>query len=367
MTNHPLSSQSRSDALLELVAASVHPEAGPLLTDRWLALSGLQKAIRRGHHSFALQCGATLLQSEPDTFWRRLIVIAYEDMGIGNLDLLADLMSIAGRKAWRRQAGELNAASFFIARMCSAPKDRTCDDLVALADWDPTIKAARAAFCGAKLPFNLQLIANTGSISSEDAIAIWQRIGSRRYRAENIPIASGCYRDLLADYEAAGYPSRIIELCRVGLTRMSCSLPAYLPAVYMAAGCAAAHAVTLRPSASIEGIPAFVFDWFTRAGREAIRLWSFSDSGLRPALRWFSGKSDPVRAAAMAVFQLEGGRVNFEIIWPCRRSIADQTTVALLTSAGLIETRVPEFMELCQERLSILDEIRFAVVGRRNG
>jgi hypothetical protein len=54
----------------------------PLLCDRWLALSTMQKAIRRGDSLTAKRALTTVYRSDPSSTWRRLLIIAFEDVGI---------------------------------------------------------------------------------------------------------------------------------------------------------------------------------------------------------------------------------------------------------------------------------------------
>ena len=42
----------------------------------WLAMSAMQKAIRRGREDLALGAAATLLRDAPDKLWRRIGCIA---------------------------------------------------------------------------------------------------------------------------------------------------------------------------------------------------------------------------------------------------------------------------------------------------
>ena len=63
----------------------------PLNISPWLAMSLMQKAIRRGRDELALRAAATLLHVSPDRLWRRLCVTAFEDIGVA--DLVAELDS----------------------------------------------------------------------------------------------------------------------------------------------------------------------------------------------------------------------------------------------------------------------------------
>jgi hypothetical protein len=55
------------------------PTCDPLNVSPWIAMSLLQKAIRRGHEQLALRAAATLLRTSPERLWRRLGCISFED------------------------------------------------------------------------------------------------------------------------------------------------------------------------------------------------------------------------------------------------------------------------------------------------
>ena len=57
----------------------------PLRCDRWVALSAMQKSIRRGDGLTAQRALATLYRDDPSSTWRRLLIIACEDIGIAAL------------------------------------------------------------------------------------------------------------------------------------------------------------------------------------------------------------------------------------------------------------------------------------------
>ena len=61
------------EQLAEGVAAHMAPPTQALAISPWVAMSLLQKAIRRGHEAWALNAAATLLHLSPDRLWRRLV------------------------------------------------------------------------------------------------------------------------------------------------------------------------------------------------------------------------------------------------------------------------------------------------------
>ena len=68
------------------------PDIIPTATDRWLLASNLQKAIRRGLTDVAMGTANKLLIVDARYFWRRLLVIAYEDIGYGDITKCHDLL-----------------------------------------------------------------------------------------------------------------------------------------------------------------------------------------------------------------------------------------------------------------------------------
>jgi hypothetical protein len=67
-----------SEARQHLADAIIHARtanAAPLNVSPWIAMSLLQKAIRRGQEHLALRAAATL-QGRPDRLWRRSGCIA---------------------------------------------------------------------------------------------------------------------------------------------------------------------------------------------------------------------------------------------------------------------------------------------------
>jgi len=101
------------------------PNFNPLEISPWLAMSLMQKAIRRGRVDFALRSAATLLKISPERLWRRLGVTAFEDIGVGNLEVVSLVtVALAGKRYRAKIGGEWAVASYLIGIMCEA--NRCC-------------------------------------------------------------------------------------------------------------------------------------------------------------------------------------------------------------------------------------------------
>ena len=81
--------------LLDLVAHHKPKTVDPNFPwDPYIAMSLLQKSIRRGDEKNALSAGIFLLNSNDRSFWKRLCICALEDVGIANLKLVAQVLLV---------------------------------------------------------------------------------------------------------------------------------------------------------------------------------------------------------------------------------------------------------------------------------
>jgi replication-associated recombination protein RarA len=95
-------------------------------------VSALQKECRRGNTRDALYWAYCLLPNYEDYLWRRLMVIAMEDVGMGDPDALVRLRACRGTwyemRSWKGDSYHLVIAQA-VQVLCSALKSRTNDYL----------------------------------------------------------------------------------------------------------------------------------------------------------------------------------------------------------------------------------------------
>ena len=73
----------------------------------WVAMSAMQKAIRRGREDLALSAAATLLRDAPEKLWRRIGCVAYEDVGVASLDAVGlATVALAGKQVRAALGGD---------------------------------------------------------------------------------------------------------------------------------------------------------------------------------------------------------------------------------------------------------------------
>jgi replication-associated recombination protein RarA len=113
------------ELLATAVARHTSPSPRTLNISPFVAMSFLQKAIRRGREELAVRAAATLLRLDPPRLWRRLGVIATEDVGLADLDTLFLVTSaLAGKNVRTRLGGEWPIASYLTSRMAHSAKCR---------------------------------------------------------------------------------------------------------------------------------------------------------------------------------------------------------------------------------------------------
>src|ERR1700722_11604245 len=108
----------------------------PISADPWILTSLLQKAIRRGETEIAKRAANTLFALKGSAIWRRYMIIAFEDIGVGSIDAVVATVAAASDADFRKQfAGPARVAVALAGLLAEAAKDRSSDPL--FSAWDP--------------------------------------------------------------------------------------------------------------------------------------------------------------------------------------------------------------------------------------
>jgi replication-associated recombination protein RarA len=118
-----------------------------LRCSRWIASSALQKAIRRGDIALAQHAAFALHRENGPATWRRLIAIAFEDIGPADVDVVLETVAVATSPDGHGVSGKEPVLCSIVSRLASAPKDRSADYLMWVAAEHPDRRETRAV-CG---------------------------------------------------------------------------------------------------------------------------------------------------------------------------------------------------------------------------
>ena len=300
-------------ARIHTATALIAPD--PIRTTPWIAVSLLQKAIRRGEIDHALGAAVTLLRDDPQRFWRRLGIIAFEDVGIGGPELTGPVLAaMAGKTVRAKAGGEWAVASRLVALLAHSNKCRAVDDLVMIAEVHPRYAGLRLQLAAGDAALSAQCFKEAQDIETK-AVALWSfhgflRDSSSKRRTADIAVAF----ELL---DKAGVPPDVLDMCRTGYRRIRESLALILPLI-LAEKPSGTMIVQdhLPPEAEFGGIPLWAVDKFTREGRAALGL--FLKSGT-PTARWISHNvpsTGRIEVLGRLVFAVEGGQMRNRLSWP---------------------------------------------------
>ena len=246
----------------------------PIAADPWIVSSLLQKSIRRGETEIARCAALTLFKHRGSSVWRRLMVIAFEDVGIGGLDVVMTTVAVAGDSAWRKNhGGDLRLAVELARLLAQAPKDRSADYLCDARD-HPMLADFWRAMERASLKSRLSHMRDQALGLPQRAVAALSAlgIGSRG----DILRGTGGLEALLTTFRELEVPEELVAATGIAAARTRETITAMVPLIWLAArksekrvgDCTVPHLV------KADDVPLYALDKHTRLGREAI--WRFA-------------------------------------------------------------------------------------------
>lgn len=333
------------------------PVEPPFPMSPWLAMSLLQKAIRRGRTDLALIAAATLLRDAPDRLWRRIGIVAFEDIGVADLETLQLAMAATSSKTFRAKlGGEWAVASTIIAWMTMAAKCRAADDLVMVVQHHPSLGEARQEL--AELPTrDLIAIATGRDPLPLRALATWLAIGTVRCPSDHLPRRRGEPDVVLDTFCDAGIPDTVVETAREGLRRTGqilCPFVSLLTPSLIGEGAQVIND-PMPPECTIGGAPSWAYDMFVREGRQVMKAFLCRANETAHWIREHIPPSERINLLGNILFAVEGGLLRSRLNWETGSSLR---LMAEHESQGV---RCPDgavLIEMMRAELPLLNEVR---------
>ena len=336
------------------------PTPRPMNASPWVAMSAMQKAIRRGREDLALSAATTLLRDAADKLWRRVGCIAFEDIGVASLEAVGlATVALAGKRHRAALGGEWAVASCVVADLSRAPKCRAADDLLMACELHPAYAKARTDLPYLTTRDLITTATGQGSVY-ERALALWYALGTDRGRSTLVS-RRGEPRLVFDHLCEAGWPHSIVEVAREGFRRtgeMLCPLVALLAAE----PCESTQVDSddLPPETMIDDAPSWALDVYTREGRAALAGFLQTDA---PAAQWVRRNvSPPHRVSFLGhiIFRVESGLVTNRMQWPLADELRRQVDIEC---SGPECPDATEILELLRNDIPRLNEARAAVMG----
>jgi hypothetical protein len=355
--NGPIILNDARELLADEIFSYREPIPAPLNISPWVAMSCLQKAIRRGESELAQRAAATLLLIAPERLWRRCGAAAFEEIGVADLETVSLMTAaLAGKRYRATIGGDWKVASFIVERMAKAPKCRAADDLLLTADSHPLFRRARADLA-TKTTAELIHIATSEAALPVRALAAWYAVGTHPRQTKHLSARRGEPAALFDGLCEAGLPHTAVEIAREGFRKIGEPL---CPFVALLCPLAMTEVSTLQdddmPLAIMVGeVPGWSLDVYTREGRGALQAFLQRDC---ETSRWVK---DHVRAGqrvnfiGTVVFRVEGGLVRQRLTWP----IGDELRKLVdIECHGPSCNDATEIMKLMRTDIGLLNEER---------
>jgi hypothetical protein len=340
----------------------------PIAADPWVISSLLQKSIRRGETEIAQRAAFTFFHLKGAAVWRRLIVIAFEDIGIGSVDALTKTVAAASDGPWRKShGGDVRLAVYLAGLLAQAPKDRSADYLCDAND-HPILADFWRAMGKVSLESKLSHVRDQASGLPRRAVAALSAlgIGLRGY----ISRGSGGLEALLTAFRELEVPEELVAATGIAAARTREKITTMVPLIWLAAqknenrigDCAVPHLV------EAEDVPLYALDKHTRLGREAIWRFACENDSVRTCLARFVPPSQRRSAAYIAVFYVDGAPVARRLIWDQSESLEIFGIERDLLHAGVPAQGIQRLVEVMRANLGHLNDLRAQVLaGTRVG
>jgi hypothetical protein len=354
--------QSAQQELAEVVNSASIPQQSPIECSPWIAMSLMQKAIRRGREDLGLRAAATLLRDAPERLWRRTGVIAFEDIGVADLATTGKVVAALGGKAHRAKlGGEWPVASTMVSTLAKARKCRAADDLLMVIERHPGLKEERSAYA-TYTTRELVRIATGNDLLCKRALALRYAIGTSRRPSDYLHSRIGEPHAVFDHLLDAGLPSSAVEIAREGYAKIGeplCPVVSLLSAL-LPSGPVQVKDDVFPPEVLIGDVPSWALDFFTREGRSAIRRFLATSSATGQWVRKYVPTDHRVDFVGNLAFAIEGGLLRSRLDWSMGAIIRD---VAEIQSQGPWCPDAREILGLMRRDLPLLNEVRAEVMG----
>lgn len=349
-----------TDPLLQKILQSGPDDAGiePFPIDAWLAASALQKAIRRRDHDVAGRAALTLYRLRGSATWRRLVVIACEDIGIASPDVVAVTVEAACDPALRRRLGDVRLLLSLVRELVAAPKDRSADLLTGYVHHHPRLTESRASFGSMPLSRRIAIASDPSASLYSRAMAAWFASGIEWDRERRV--GKGDLPALLAAFGDLGVPSAWLDVVQLAAKRTREPLTVMLPLLWLELSRARGWIIkcSLPPTKKITGLPLYALDKHTRLGRAALNQFARENTQVRRVLERYVPKRNALSAVQWGAFYTDASSLRERLLWARGEEIERIGIEADLLNAGNPPEGIGAIRDVIAANLIHLNAIR---------
>lgn len=328
----------------------------PLSCDRWIARSALQKTIRRGEVELAQRALANLFDHDPATVWRHLVIICVEDVGVANVDLLAQIVAAKRDRTWRRQmGGDWHVMASLVRLMAESNHCQAACDLLLKVINEPSLDQAKADMLDSSADQWTDVISHMDKAVEERALAALA-MGGCLAEGQTGADPGGVF-DVMAEM---GHFSHVVETSRAAWKISRNPMCLLLPLVWQMFTQDDRHSLASDPMPEVHmigDVPGYALDQFTRKGNQISRAYLNEDDELRNLFE-IAGISKAAFARTLGdiIFLIEGGHVASRMIWPAAEVLRQPRR--LLPAVATLGQHLPAIIRYCQAKACQIEKAR---------
>ena len=336
-------------------------------SSKWKVLSSVQKCVRRGNVPYGVHGAVALHRDNAKNLYRRLSIMAFEDIGLANPELALFMSLIKGRASWIESMGGPLFTAYLVTKLCESLKDRTICDIAYGASIAHETAAVRSIWPSHYDPDELKGIAvNSSSKSVHMKHTALAAIGGSlstgdRFNQTKSKKNMSLYTEVVETY---GLPSLLNMLAikggAGGLEGLAFAVP--LLSAALLSGPVEIKVCELPSTPVIGGVPALAYDKHVQEGK---RAYAYFSKSCHPVAKWLeSYEGNKVNLIGSAFFNGESGSLlDRMLIYPEQEEFFRSGLVGEAAFYGLTVERLYEFYELVNQHHDTVNQARDRIIN----
>ena len=295
-----------------------------------------------------------------EAVWKRLLIIGFEDIGLGSIDALLMVCALASEKIIRAEyESEMGALDAVVTALCKAPKDRSADLLYSIAQFDPALSGFRSMLDGKSDTERLHLLAQRSLSLYERAALVLHLVNSRG------KVTGDSVDDLLRCFAGLGVSDTLLAMIKVSAYKVQepmclMMMPLWLDQ-HIRLDRPTSKASTYPASKPVwqleDGVPLAALDGFTRLGRKAITVFTANNEAVRCCVEALP-KQHVAAAMRLAVFYADSSVTYPALNWQHQREVQTRGISGDFAGINIASTQAMTLVDTVRDNLDHLNAIR---------
>jgi hypothetical protein len=300
-----------------------------------------------------------MLTEPKSAIWRRLLVIAAEDVGIASTDAVIAASFRSTDKKMRQWLGGEELAIFQTVHMlAAAPKDRSADYLISVAKHDPDHEGVREQCGGNPVARRLEFLADPTWSLSARAVAAWYGSGVEAWPQRRV--GAGDIGGTIRTFAGLGVPWPLLGAVSIAARKTRETITIFLPLLWLAVAKEQTKIADDPAPATlfVDGVPCCALDGHTRIGRQAIERFSRQNDQVANFLNRHVADFKSQRPLQLAVFFADSARISKRLVWRDSEQLENDGIAADFIGAGVDPDVGGRLVAMVRANLDHLNDIR---------